>query len=320
MHDHAHHEAQQGHAHQGSGAAKYRLVLALLITMGFVIFEALAGLESQSLALLSDAAHNLTDVLALGISWYALHLADRPAQKARTFGYHRGGILAALFNAATLLLIALGIVVEAWMRLAHPVPVVWETLTGVGALALVVNGLSAWLVGHGSHHDLNLRSAFLHLLGDVFSNLGAILAGIGIGWTGQLWLDPAASLLIAVLIIWNGWVIVRETLDILMEGAPRDLVVETVGAEIAAHPDVRGVHDLHVWSLSRSLRFLSVHIEVCDMPISEAERIRIDLSAMVRDRFRITHATFQFESDPACRRELYCEISPSHSSACDHHH
>ena len=206
-------------------------------------------------------------------------------------------------------MIAVGIGVEAWFRFQSPVPVSWETLIGVGSLALVVNGISAWLVGHGSHDDLNLRSAFLHLLGDVISNLGAILAGIGIAWSGKLWLDPLASLLIALLILWNAWVIVRETLDILMEGAPRDVGVEDVGRVLVAHPKVIGIHDLHVWSLSRSLRFLSVHVEVEDVPVSETHAIRHELSLKVLELFRITHATFQFESEPACHRRLYCDVS-----------
>ncbi len=314
MHDHAHHSHHDhrhdhDHAPPSGRGAKFRLTTALLLTFGFVIFEALAGLQSQSLALLSDAAHNLTDVVALGISGYALHLAEKPAHAARTYGYHRGGILAALFNAATLLVIAVGIGVEAWFRFQSPVPVSWETLIGVGSLALVVNGISAWLVGHGSHDDLNLRSAFLHLLGDVISNLGAILAGIGIAWSGKLWLDPLASLLIALLILWNAWVIVRETLDILMEGAPRDVGVEDVGRVLVAHPKVIGIHDLHVWSLSRSLRFLSVHVEVEDVPVSETHAIRHELSLKVLELFRITHSTFQFESEPACHRRLYCDVS-----------
>lgn len=313
MHDHAHH-SHHGHDHDHDHApasgrsAQLRLMTALILTLGFVVFEALAGMQSQSLALLSDAAHNLTDVIALGISGYALYLAEKPAHAGRTYGYHRGGILAALFNAATLLVIAVGIGVEAWFRFQNPVPVSWETLIGVGSLALAVNGVSAWLVGHGSHDDLNLRSAFLHLLGDVMSNLGAIIAGMGIGWSGQFWLDPLASLLIAALIVWNAWLIVRETLDILMEGAPRDLGVEDLGRVLAAHPKVIGIHDLHVWSLSRSLRFLSVHVEVEDVPVSETEIIRHELSLKVFEVFRISHATFQFESEPACHRRLYCDV------------
>jgi len=205
--------------------------------------------------------------------------------------------------------IAVGIGVEAWFRFQNPVPVSWEALIGVGSLALFVNAVSAWLVGHASHDDLNLRSAFLHLLGDVMSSLGAILAGIGMGWSGKLWLDPLASLLIAVLIAWNAWLIVRETLDILMEGAPKDLVVEDLGQTLATHPKVIGIHDLHVWSLSRKLRFLSVHIEVEDIPVSETETIRHELALKVFEIFRINHATFQFESEPLCHRRLYCDVS-----------
>lgn len=317
MSDHIH--APHDHHSGDRFSSKPRLFLALLATLAFFIFETYAGVKSQSLALLSDAAHNLTDVLALAISWYAVHVAERPPQAGRTFGYHRGGILAALFNAASLLIIAAGILHEALHRWEHPVPVSWETLIGVGILALLVNGLSAWLVGHGAHDDLNLKSAFLHLIGDVLSNVGAILAGVGIGWTGMLWLDPLASTLIAILIVWNAWVIVREALDILMEGAPRDIVVEDLGRALAGHSEVLGVHDLHVWSLSKSLRFLSVHVEVEDMTLSQAEKIRQSLSTMVRKDFRIAHATFQFESEPVCRRALYCHLSVEEQDTHHHH-
>ena len=285
-----------------------RLSLALVLTVGFVGFEVFYGIQSHSLALLSDALHNLTDALALLLSGWALRVAGRAAHDRKTFGYHRAGILAALFNSVSLIGIAAWIGWEAALRLENPETVDSETLLGVAGLALVINGLTAWLVGHGSHHDLNLRSAFLHLLGDVLSNLGAMAAGLGIYLTGASWLDPLASLLIAVLILWNAWLIVHETLEILMEGTPRDIAMDQLVSTLAIEEGVFGVHDLHVWSLSKSLRFLTAHLEVADMPLSETARLRRVLEERLAHRFGIHHVTLQMEATPACTRDLYCRL------------
>lgn len=299
------------HTHEQGGRPRLRLLASLLLTLGFVVVEGLAGIMANSLALLTDAAHNLTDVAALALSWYALHVGDRPAHAGRTYGYHRVGILAALVNSSTLVLIAGGICYEAWLRLQNPAPVDAGILMGVGALALAVNLVTAWLVSHGAQHDLNLRSAFLHLLGDVLSTFGAILAGIGIYYTGLVWLDPLASVLIAVLILWNAWLILRETVDILLEGTPRDIEMSIMVRDLLQADGVRGVHDLHVWSLSRQLRFLSAHIQVDDMPVSAAGRLRDRLAELMETRYGIRHITLQFETTGCCHDELYCTVGQS---------
>lgn len=301
-HDHAEH-----HSHHES---RLRLLIALLITSGFVVFEILAGIQSNSLALLSDALHNLTDALALGIAWFAIRITERAPHAGKTFGYHRAGILAALFNASTLIGIAGIIAFEAFNRIQAPEVVDWETLLGVGALALLVNATTAWLVGHGAKDDLNLHSAFLHLLGDVLSNLGAMAAGLGIYLTGLSWMDPLASVMIAFLILWNAWLIIRETLDILMESVPRDVPMTQVVARLLENEGVLGIHDLHIWSLTRSLRFISAHIEVSDRPVSQTEALKRALCECLESEFRISHATFQFESTPSCSSRLYCELGP----------
>ena len=284
-------------------------MLSLLLTLGFVGVEVVAGTLANSLALLTDAAHNLTDVLALGLSWYAIHLADRPAHAGKTYGYHRVGILAALINSTTLAFIAAGICFEAWQRFQSPAPVAADILMGVGSIALAVNLLTAWLVSHGAEHDLNLRSTFLHLMGDVLSTLGAILAGVGIYFTGLNWLDPLVSVLIAVLILWNAWLIVREVVDILLESTPRDIEMSEMVRDLMQVEGVCGVHDLHVWSLSRSLRFLSAHIVVDDMPLSSAGLLRDQLAELVEHHYGIRHATLQLEAGAGCQDKLYCEVS-----------
>lgn len=310
-HDHVHH-----HDHGHGKTTRMRLLLSLLITLIFVVVEAIAGVVSHSLALLTDAIHNITDAAALALSWYALNLSSRPAHAGKTFGYHRAGILAALANSTTMAFLAAGICFEAWKRFQSPETVDANILMGVGSVALLVNLVTAWLVSHGAEHDLNLRSAFLHLLGDVLSTLGAIAAGLGIYLTGQLWLDPLVSVLIAVLILWNAWLIVRETLDILLESTPRDIEMTTMVRDLMQVDGIRGVHDLHVWSLSRGLRFMSVHVLLDDMPLSATDRIRDVLNELVRRDHGVAHATFQFETVGCASDSLFCDIHPpGHSPA-----
>lgn len=305
-HHHSHHEIHPG---PDGKKTRLRMMLSLVLTLGFVVVEVIAGTMANSLALLTDAAHNVTDVLALALSWYALHLADRPAHAGKTYGYHRVGILAALVNSTTLAFIAAGISFEACQRFQSPAPVAADLLIGVGAIALVVNLVTAWLVSHGAEHDLNLRSAFLHLMGDVLSTVGAILAGVGIYFTGLNWLDPLASVLIAGLILWNAWLIVREVVDILLESTPRDIEMSEMVRDLMQVEGVRGVHDLHVWSLSRNLRFLSAHILVEDMPLSAAGLLRDRLAELVEHHYGVHHATLQFETSGCCPDSLYCDVS-----------
>jgi cobalt-zinc-cadmium efflux system protein len=297
------------HIHDLTGRTIRRLALALAITLLFVAVEAAAGLYSNSLALLTDAAHNFTDVLALGLSWWALRVTTRPANAGKTYGYHRVGILAALINSTTLALIALGIFYEAFRRFVSPPEVQAEVLIGVGAAAVVVNLGTALLVRGGSERDLNLRSAFLHLMGDVLSTLGAVAAGIAIRLTGAAWIDPAVSVLIALLILWNAWGIVRESLGILMESVPADVDMPALIEDLRGVEGVRGVHDLHVWSISRGLRTLSAHILTDDVPISRGTAIQAAISERLASRYGIGHATLQLECADCMPADLYCDIT-----------
>lgn len=280
----------------------------------------MAGYRANSLALLTDAAHNLTDVAALAVSWYAMRVASHPANSSKTFGYHRVGILAALVNSTTLVVIALGVMYEAYQRYLAPPAVHAEILIIVGTAAFVVNVITAWLVSHGRENDLNLRSAFLHLLGDVFSTLGAVLAGIGIWLTGLNWFDPLASFLIGLLILWNAWTILTETVEILLEGAPRGIDMSNVVRDLMCIPEVRGVHDLHVWSLSQSLRVLSVHIVTEDMPIREAAGILANIKEVVRRQYGIVHSTVQLECAGCDPDHLYCDLGRHDDDNRAHQH
>ena len=286
-----------------------RLAISLGLTVALVAVEVTAGLFANSLALLTDAVHNVTDVLALALTWWALRAAIKPAHAGKTYGYHRAGILVALVNSTILGLIALGIFYDAYRRLLAPPDVKADVLIGVGAAAVVLNLVTALLIRRGSQHDLNLRSAFLHLLGDVFSTLGAVAAGIIIHFTDLNWLDPLVSIFIGLLILWNAWGILRESLNILMEGTPADVDVDAVVTSILQVEGVRGVHDLHIWSITRSMRTLSAHILTDDISISEGTKIQIAVSEILNHTYGITHATLQLECEGCYQVDLYCDIT-----------
>ncbi len=288
------------------------MLLALGATLAFVVFEVAAGIFANSLALVTDAAHNITDVIALGLSWYALRMAARPANASKTFGYHRVGIVVALVNGLSLVLISLYIFYEAIQRLFNPLPVQDNILVVVALLAFFVNGGTALLVRHGSERDLNQQSAFLHLAGDAAATLGAFVAGIGIALTGWDWLDPLASILIAGLILWNVVTIVRESLDILLEGTPSDVDMPAMVQAMEGVPGVRGVHDLHVWSIAQNLRALSAHILTDNMTIREGADVQREINELLHERYGIAHATLQLECSGCEPDALYCDMNHDH--------
>jgi len=299
------------HSHVGDLANQTtkRLALSLVLTLGFVIIEAFAGFISNSLALLTDAAHNFTDVIALGLSWYALRISSQPAHAGKTYGYHRVGILVALVNSTTLILIALGIFYEAWHRFLAPPVVDAPILIAVGIVALIINAVTAWLVHKGSDHDLNLRSAFVHLMGDVLSTIGAVIAGVVIFFTQWNWLDPLVSVLIGALILWNAWGILRQTIHILLESTPENIDIKDMVDDLLTVEGVRGVHDLHVWSINENLRVLSAHVMTEDIPVSVGIIIQRGVNEILFHKYNIQHATLQLECEGCDPSMLYCDIT-----------
>lgn len=296
------------HLREAARQSTRRLSLSLFLTLGFVIIEAAAGIFSNSLALLTDAAHNLTDVMALALSWFAVRITARPANERKTYGYHRVGILVALINSTTLVLISLGIFWEAWRRFVSPPEVQSGILVGVGLIAVIVNFVTAMLVHKGSDSDLNLRSAFVHLMGDVLSTVGAVLAGVAIYFTGANWLDPLVSVLIGGLILYNAWGILREAVDILLEAKPRDINSADLIEDILRIEGVLGVHDLHLWSIAQNLRTMSAHILTADLSISSGAGIQRRISEMVARRYNIAHVTLQLECADCLTDALYCDL------------
>jgi cobalt-zinc-cadmium efflux system protein len=302
------HSGRTSNRRERNARIEARLGISLGITLAFVVVEFMAGLMANSLVLMTDAAHNLTDAIALGLSWFALRAQTRPSGAANTFGNHRIGILVALVNSTTLVLISLGVFYEAYRRLLAPPSVRAEPLILVAMAALVVNLATALLIRREDEHDLNVRSAFLHLMGDAASTAAAVVAGIIIYFTGADWLDPAVSVLIGVLILAGAWRIVREATDILLESTPRDVDMAAMVRDMLRVKGVQGIHDLHVWSLSKDLRTMSAHVLTDDVPVSVGSLIQAEINLLLAHKYRISHATLQLECVGCDPGALYCEI------------
>jgi cobalt-zinc-cadmium efflux system protein len=291
--------AHPGHTHGAHSAKVLRYSVAA--TAAYVLLTVVAGIRAHSLALLSEAGHNLTDLLALVLSWVAVFIQLRPPNATKTFGYHRAGVLAAFLNALTLVLVALYIFYEAMQRLKAPVQVRASLMIWVAFVGVLMNGAIAWFLIRASR-DVNIRSAFIHQLGDTLSTAAVIAGGWIILWTGQTWIDPALSIAIGFLILWSSWGIIRETLNILLEGIPHGMSVERIIASIRAVDGVNDVHDVHVWSIGSDTHALSCHISIEDIPPSESEAILRSVKHVLADNFQIHHTTIQFEN-------VACEIA-----------
>ena len=295
---------------------KFSLALTLLYILATLFF----GLRAHSLALVSEAGHNVSDFLALALSFVAVWLQTRPATDQRTFGYQRAGVLAGFVNALSLLVLALWIAVTALQRFFHPVTVEPHLMMAVAAAGVVMNGAIAGLLWKFSG-DVNIRSVFLHMLGDTISTAAVILGGLAILFTHQQWIDPLLSLIISAMILWSSWGIVRETLHILLEGTPRSLNLNEIRTAMQGVAGVVNVHDLHVWSLTSQSHALSSHVQVIEMQLAESEAVLERINHQLRDHFGIHHSTIQIEVTD-CPTVDGC-VSPPEPDVIDghsHHH
>jgi cobalt-zinc-cadmium efflux system protein len=263
------------------------------------------------LALISDAGHNFTDALSLILAAFAVYVQSKPADDQKTFGYHRAGVLAAFVNALTLVLISGFIFYEGFDRLRHPKPVEYGTMLIVAAAALVLNGVIMWRLNSDQKHDLNVRAAFVHMMGDALGALGIMAGAIVIRYTGWQQIDPALSIIIGALIVWTAWDIIKESLNVLLEGLPSGLALQSVTEEMRRVDGVIDVHDLHIWSLGSNAHALSCHVLIEDMPPSASDTILRRLN-QVLSNFHIHHTTVQFEHNR-------CALSDSRCSMVIHH-
>jgi cobalt-zinc-cadmium efflux system protein len=296
-----------------------RLRTAFLLTIVILAVEIAGGALARSLALIADAGHVLTDLFALGLAWFAQAQAARPSDASRTYGYHRTGILAALANAVTLIVILIGIVFEAARRLQHPEVVTpWIMFLGAG-VGIAVNAYIGVGLRGGSGQDLNIRAVVWHVFGDIAASVAVIIGAGVIALTRWYAADPLISLIIAALIAKGAWDIVRETVDILMEGAPRNLDLAQMVRDMMRIPRVQDVHDLHVWSIAGGMPVLTAHVQVAqDCALSACEETLVELNRMLRREYRIAHTTIQFECAGCDPNHLYCDLTPGGPAAHDH--
>lgn len=287
QHDHHSHAGLHLRGHHGAFA------LGVVLNLGFVLVEVAWGLMAHSLALLSDAGHNLSDVFALLLAWAAAQASRRAPSKRRTYGLRRASILAALAN-AVLLLIAVGIIAwEALRRLMTPQPVVGATVIWVALLGTLVNGFTAWLFMRDRAHDLNRRGVFVHMTADAAVSLAVALAGIAMLLTHWLWLDALASLLVSGVIVWGAWGLLRESFNLALDTVPAHINPHEVEHYLASLPGVQALHDLHIWGMSTTETALTVHLVMPTPP--EQDTFLHDLSAALNQHFHISHATIQIE-------------------------
>jgi cobalt-zinc-cadmium efflux system protein len=300
--DHSHvHGHGHSHAPPDNNAA---FAVGVTLNLAFVAAEVVYGLSAHSLALLSDAGHNLSDVFGLLIAWGAIRIGKALPTKRRTYGLRRSSILAALVNAVVLLVAVGGILWEAVGRIFHPATVAGGTVMAVAAVGIVVNASTAMLFMAGRERDINIRGAFLHLAADAGVSLGVVVVGLMIRLTGAQWLDPAVSVLIAVVIIWSTWSLLRESINLVLDGVPAGIDPQAVEDYLAGLAGVRSVHDLHIWGMSTTEVALTVHL-VMPLPPGDDTFLH-DVAHELRDRFEIGHATVQIEHG-----DVDCHLAPA---------
>jgi cobalt-zinc-cadmium efflux system protein len=303
-HTHPHHEAQ-------SASVSRKLLISAIATVAFVGVQVVVGYLANSLAVLGDAVHNLTDGVALLLALVAVRVARRPPTDTKSYGYHRAGILAAFINGALLVAFTVFIFIEAVERLRTPHPVNDIAMMVVAAGGIALNLAITYALREEGKTDVNVRSAVVHMFGDTISSAGIIVAAILIRVTGALYWDALVSILIGVLILWSSWEILRETVNLLLEGTPRGIDPEAVARSLAAMEGVNGVHHLHIWALGPSLPALSCHLMVGDVPVRSTSSLLDQITRMLAKDYSIAHATIQFEFAGCDPNDPYCIPYPA---------
>jgi len=302
----------EGHSHSHSHLqGKFRL--AVVLTSAVLIAEVIGGILTNSLALLSDAAHVFADVFALALSWFAVYLSTLPASNRRTYGYHRVEVFAAFINGVSLVAISIWIFYEAFQRISDPEPVKSLQMLIIAIVGLVANLIVALIFIRESHENLNVKSAFLHVIGDAMSSAGVIIGGIIMKITDWYLIDPILSFVIGFIILFGAIRINREALHILLEGTPRDIDIDNVSNEIKKLSFIKDIHDLHIWSIRSDYTALSAHVLVDAQSIRAMQNTLGSINAMLREKFGISHTTLQLEcGEHGCMDSLLCNLR-SHS-------
>ena len=296
-HDHDHDHGHGGHDHRATpGGQRRALVISLVANAGFLVAEILGGLAFNSLALLADAAHMASDVVGLAIALVAQAVMTRPATARHSFGLKRAEVLGAQVNGLLLVVVSLWIIVEAIGRIGAPADVKGGGVIIVASLGLLVNLGSAVVLFRARGHSLNMKGAFLHMMSDTAGSVAAIIAGVAVVVWGAEWVDPAASILVAVLVLWSCWGLLRDTTNVLLEGTPRGIDPDEVRTALASAEQIDAVHHVHLWSLASDEPALSAHVVLTgEVTLHEAQERGAELKAMLDDRFGIGHATLELE-------------------------
>jgi cobalt-zinc-cadmium efflux system protein len=298
------------HNHEHAAPAGRKLLYGIVLSITILIVEVIGGLLSNSLALLSDAGHVLTDVFALALSWYGVRQATRPANHRMTFGYHRVGVVIAILNALSIFAIAGFILYEAYQRFQQVQIVNSPLMMGIAVVGLAANLVVVLWLRSEQKGNINVRSAFWHAMGDALASIGVIIGGLVIWLTGQYWVDPLVSVIISLIILASAWSILREAFHVILEATPKDVDVQAMIKTIKEIAGVKDVHDVHVWSISSELRAMNGHILIDDIYTSQAAKIREEIEQVVREKYRVGHTTLQLE----------CKICNSTDSFCDLNH
>ncbi|RTL79137.1 MAG: cation transporter [Hyphomicrobiales bacterium] len=299
QHDHSH---EHGHTPQSFGVA---FAIGASLNLALVLAELIFGYLSNSLALISDGVHNFSDVFGLLLAWGGSWLATRQPSASRTYGYRRASILAALGNAALLLLATGGLLLEAAQRLSNPQPVASGTVLWVACVAIAINTATALLFLRGREHDLNIKGAFLHMTADAAVSLGVVAAALLISHTRQFWLDPAAGIAVGLVILWSGWGLMRDALNLALDAVPARVDRSAVEKYLASLPDVSEVHDLHIWGMSTTETALTAHL--VRPKAGSDDQLLNEIAHELEHKFGIQHATIQFETGA-----LECRLAPAH--------
>ncbi|KTD63916.1 cation diffusion facilitator family transporter [Legionella spiritensis] len=291
-----------------TGDNKKYLWIAFVLTSTYLVVEVIGGLVTGSLALLSDAAHMLTDASALAISLTAVHLASRPANPRKTFGYHRFEILAAAFNAIMLFFVAIYVLYEAYQRFSAPADIQTTGMFVIAAIGLLINLISMRLLVSGKDQSLNIKSAYLEVWSDMLGSVGVLLGALIIHWTGYAWVDSVIAIAIGLWVLPRTWLLLKETTNILLEGVPEGMDIEEIQAEMCNIPGILSVHDFHLWALTSGKPSLTAHV-VYDSTYDHSEHLLPLLQEMLAQKFAIYHTTFQFENRPCEHTNRGCNYT-----------
>lgn len=288
--------SQNAHIHHSPN--KKNLLISVLLNAGITLAEFVGGIFSNSLSLISDAVHNLSDTLAILISYFAMLIGKKRSTEKNTFGYKRIEILAALFNAVVLIVISIYLFYEAYKRFLHPEPIESKTMFIVATIGLLGNLISVLLLHKDSTHSINVKAAYLHLIGDTLSSVGVIIGSILIYFWNINWVDPLLTIIIGIIILKSTWSILKETIEILMQASPAGLDLKEIKKTLEQHPKIKDIHHIHSWRLSDNIIHFQCHADVNqNLPINEIDKIRTDLENILHQKYRIDHITIQMELD-----------------------